>query len=387
MAGRAVPLFSGLLETWAEESFEWLSANITAGHVAELALWVADQLPAEQEAAILDAVVEDLAATSSPHAGDAGTGRASADDDLASGGNHTDSEPRLTALAVQVADHLGRCRADAADRLARLVALSDAAPRSALPRILGAVDRTLDAQPRPGTLDGERSAVLRRELTGMLARALTSDADFPDNDIDYDTAAAAEALGRAAPAETAQVLVDRTLGAAVPLIPFLWADLLANGQPGAREPLATGYQEMVVPRLGELPAEAEAAALDVLAVLGCSLPRWTALVRDWATGGAADRARAAHSIRHCWPDPIWRELVPELLDAGLTEQGAAALRQGLLPINDVADAKGLSDRLDALQPLLDDTRPVVNQFATEAAQGLHALMSPLKEWNEGAEQP
>jgi hypothetical protein len=38
--------------------------------------------------------------------------------------------------------------------------------------------------------------------------------------MDYDTAAAAEALGRAAPAETAQVLTDRTLSAALPAIPF-----------------------------------------------------------------------------------------------------------------------------------------------------------------------
>ena len=134
-----------------------------------------------------------------------------------------------------------------------------------------------------------------------------------------DTAAAAEALGQAAPAETAQVLIDRTLTAALPVIPFRWEDLLVQEQPEQREPLAAAYQELIVPRLGTLSDEAEAAALDVLAVLGRDLPRCAALVRSWAAGDAADRARAARAIRHRWQDPIWRELVPELLDAGLSE--------------------------------------------------------------------
>jgi len=63
------------------------------------------------------------------------------------------------------------------------------------------------------------------------------------------------------------------------------------------------------------------------------------------------------------------------------------LRQGLLPINDATDARGFSKRLDALQSLLDDTRPVVRQFATETRQSLRALMSTLKDWIEATEQP
>ena len=63
------------------------------------------------------------------------------------------------------------------------------------------------------------------------------------------------------------------------------------------------------------------------------------------------------------------------------------MRQGLLPINDAADAKGFGDRLNALQPLLDDTRPVVRQFASETMQSVRALMAPLKEWAEAIEQP
>jgi hypothetical protein len=248
------------------------------------------------------------------------------------------------------------------------------------------VDRILSTPAGAQALDGEDKGALRRDLTVILARALTQDAEFFGADIDYDTAAAAEALGRAAPAETAEVLVDRTLAAALPVIPFRWEDLLiVEEQPEHRELLAAAYQERIVPRLDTLSDEAESSALDVLAVLGRDLPRWTALVRGWAGGGAADRARAARAIRHRWQDPIWRELVPELLDAGLSEQVTAELRQGLLPINDATDAKGFSKRLDALKPLLDDTRPVVRQFATETSKSLRALMSTLKDWNEAAE--
>ncbi len=43
------------------------------------------------------------------------------------------------------------------------------------------------------------------------------------------------------------------------------------------------------------------------------------LVRGWAAGNTADRARAAVAVRHRWKDPIWQELVPGLLDRGLSE--------------------------------------------------------------------
>jgi hypothetical protein len=73
------------------------------------------------------------------------------------------------------------------------------------------------------------------------------------------------------------------------------------------------------------------------------------------------------------------------LSNSVSEQVTAELRQGLLPINDPTDAKGFSKRLDALQPLLNDTRPVVRQFATETSKSLRALMSTLKDWNEAAD--
>ena len=70
--------------------------------------------------------------------------------------------------------------------------------------------------------------------------------------------------------------------------------------------------------------------------------------------------------------------MPDLLDAGLSEESATELRLGLLPMDDVTDAAGISRRLGALQPLRIDTRPVVRQWTDEAARGLYALMSVLQ---------
>jgi hypothetical protein len=50
-------------------------------------------------------------------------------------------------------------------------------------------------------------------------------------------------------------------------------------------------------------------------VAGRGVPRWAALVRGWAAGNTAGRARAAVAVRHRWKDPIWQELVPGLLGA------------------------------------------------------------------------
>jgi len=109
--------------------------------------------------------------------------------------------------------------------------------------------------------------------------------------------------------------------------------------------------------------------------------------RRWAAGNATSRARAAAAIRHRWQDPIWQELLPELLDAGITEQSATHLRQGLIPINDATDATGFSKRLTVLQPLLDDARPVVRQFAFEVSRDLRQMMSSLQNWVAATEQP
>jgi hypothetical protein len=160
-------------------------------------------------------------------------------------------------------------------------------------------------------LAGDDNSALRRGLAGLLTRALTS-ADGPLADIDYDTATAAEALGRAAPAETAQILIDRALSGIQPAIPYHWKDMLAQAPASQRERLARAYLERLQPHLSArtLPAETEAATLDVLAVLGCGTSLWIRLLRDWSAGDATGHARAATSIRHCWHEPIWQELVP-----------------------------------------------------------------------------
>lgn len=376
-----VYLFSGLLQTWPDESVAWLSQNTRAGHpAARLALWVADDLPADQEAALLDAIIAQLG-TDCSNARTAGTGVKLASGDSASHPDDTDAEgPDQLALTTQAADHLGRCRMMPADRLARLIALGSTAPDHALPRILGAVDRVIRTLPEMGALTGDENGALRHGLACLLTRVLASADGALGADIDYDTATAAEAFGRAAPTETAQILADRVLSATLPAIPYRWKDMLAQAPPSQREPLAAAYYDRIEPYLAArmLPAEAEAAALDVLAVLGRGTSLWAGLLRGWSAGGAAYRARTASAIRQCWHDPIWRELVPDLLDTGLSEESATELRLGLLPMDDVTDAAGIGRRLGALQPLRIDTRPVVRQWADDAAQGLYALMSLLQ---------
>ena len=330
----AIYLFSGLLQAWPQECFAWLSANITTGHVAELALWIADELPVGQETVLLDTVTAQLIAARSGNGAGTNAGQASEGDTPGPRGEHPGGpDPALAALTARVADHLGWCRAQPADRLNRLVTLSSTAPDDVLPRILAAVDRILGSPSGTHALDGEDGSALRRELTGILTRALAAADSILGADVDYDTAAAAEALGRAAPAETAQVLTDRTLSAALPVIPFAWEQLLLQLSPEEREPLARAYQGCMGPYLvpESLPAQAETAALDVLDVLGRDSPRWATLVRGWAAGDAADRARAATAIRHRWKDPIWRELVPGLLDAGLSEYSAQACARASSP--------------------------------------------------------
>jgi len=259
------------------------------------------------------------------------------------------------------------------------VTLSSTAFDDVLPRILAAVDTILSTQPGSQALDGEDNGVLRQELAGILTRALAAADGVLGAEMDYDTATAAVVLGRAAPAEIAQILVDRTLRAALPVIPFPWRELLLQALPEQREPLAIAYQEGIQPHLGSVPVQTEIAALDVLDVLGRDSPRWATLIRSWAAGNTADRARAAIAIRHRWQDPMWRELVPGLLDAGISEQSVTGLRQGILPYNDAVDAVGLAMRLNSLQPLLSDPRCVVRQFADEASQDLRIFLTVFRD--------
>ncbi len=370
-----ISLLSGLLQTWPRECFRWLAANAQNGHVVRLGLWVADELPVDQEETLLDAMTAQLAEPRIGNAAEVAAEHAMTD---RPGAVDNRDDPGRLALMGEIVAHLGRCRGRPADRLTRLVALSDAAPGSALPRILAAADRILAAMPEVQALDGEANGSLRRELANILTRALTATEGVLGSEIDHDTATAAEALGRAAPAETAQILTGRTLTAERPVIPHPWNELLVQARPEQREPLAMAYRDRIEPLLGCMPSDIETVALDVLAVLGSGTPSWIALVRGWAAGDATGRARAVRAIRRYWHDPIWRELIPGLLDAGVGEQATTELRQGLLPINDAIDALGLSHRLAALQPMIDDPRPVVRQFAAEASQNLRRLAALLR---------
>ena len=213
-------LLSGLLQAWPQECFGWLSANITTRHVAELSLWIADELSPGQETALLDAIASQLA--EAPTTSTDAAGRQRGDGDTHGPGDDHPGLPGsdLAALTARVADHLGWCRAQPAGRLNRLVALSKTAPDEVLPRLFAAVESGSSSSPS-GThaLDGEDGSALPPGTgQAFLARALAGADSILDADLDYDTAAAAEALGRAAPAETAQLLTDRTLSTALPVI-------------------------------------------------------------------------------------------------------------------------------------------------------------------------
>lgn len=370
-------LFSGLLQTWPAESSAWLKENISNKHAARIALWTADELPPDDEAALLDAIVTQLAtADSAQHATETGASH-SGQEDAPSPDAGDISTPDMPALATDIARHLSWCRALPAERLARLNALASSIPsRQALVQVLTAAGRILATLPEMDALAGEDNRALRLDLAGLLTQALTTADNAFAADLDPDTAAAAAAIGRVAPTETARLLADRTLSATQPVIPFRWQDLLAETPPAQREPLAVAYYERIQLHLSSrtLSAEVETAALDTLALLGHGTPHWTRLAHSWSAGKDADRARAAIALRRYWYDPLWRELVPELLDAGLSEESVTALHEGMLPADGTWSASGLGTRLEAVNPLLNDTRPVVRQFAHEAAQRVRAWM-------------
>jgi hypothetical protein len=118
----------------------------------------------------------------------------------------------------------------------------------------------------------------------------------------------------------------------------------------------------------------EDTAYRVLTQLGGGTEPWVILVRELADGSPADRDRAAQIVRFSWHQAVWTEIVPDLLDAGLDEHTISQLYEGLLVDNVDYDLdEGMQARLDVLQPLLDDIRPAVREFADEATQRLNSL--------------
>lgn len=109
----------------------------------------------------------------------------------------------------------------------------------------------------------------------------------------------------------------------------------------------------------------------ILTQLGGGTEQWITRVRALATGSAADRTRAAQIIRFSWHHAVWTEVVPDLVDGDLDGHTTNQLYEGLLMDNvdhDLDDAT--QAKLDILQPLLNDGRRAVREFAGDAARRL-----------------
>ena len=106
------------------------------------------------------------------------------------------------------------------------------------------------------------------------------------------------------------------------MIPSTWGELLANAPADEREPLGLAFQQWVEHHLvaGTFTSQTEVTAVEILSRLAHGTPGSATLLRGWTTGRAADRARAANAVKNYWYEPIWQDLVPQLLDAGLDEQ-------------------------------------------------------------------
>lgn len=290
--------------------------------------------------------------------------------------NWADAERNRLSLAYQLAWHLGQCRLPNRDRLGRVVILGMNGPADVLPGVLAAVDQILHRAPAVGTASSEADRALRRDLVQLFGCALAKYDATVTADVDYDTAHAGLTLAQAAPDEVADLLIERIHAEVARVIPFSWREMLVEMPAEQRGALGLAFQQRVEQQLrtGALTGQTEATALGVLSCLGVGTPSWVALIRQWAEGNADERARAARAIKHCWHDATWQEVVPDLIDAGLDEQTASQLRNGLL-LDTIGRALGdvLRPRLDALQPLLNDARPIVREFAIETVQRLNSL--------------
>jgi hypothetical protein len=181
-----------------------------------------------------------------------------------------------------------------------------------------------------------------------------------------------------APAEVAELLIERTLADLPQVVPMEWHRLLADMDFAERTPVAEAFR--VKPEqqraAGTLTARREDTARMLLTQLGGGTEQWVALVRDLAIGGPSERARAAQIVRFSWHHAVWAEIVPDLLDAGLDEHTTNQLYEGLLTDNvDYDPDDATQARLDVLQLLLNDSRPAVREFADDATRRLSSLPS------------
>lgn len=359
-------LLAGVLQAEPDATFEWVLDNITVPRIGVLGLAIADLLPEDQEITLLDAVTTVLTTTTS----------ISVESDTDGPDPLQPVSTELATLADALARHLARSdRHSVADRLEQLVALSETGPAAALPRTLSAIGYVLRPS-RTQHVVAVDHLDIRRRLVAVLGRALAATDHDMLSDVQYDTAMGGLALAIAAPAEVAELLIERTLADLPQVIPMEWHQLLADMTFADRTPVTEAFRVKLDQQraAGTLTARREDTAHRILTQLGGGTDQWIALVRELASGGPVDCSRAAQIVKSSWHHPVWTEVVSDILDAGLDEHTTNELHEGLLMDNvdyNLDDATQV--RLDVLQPLLTDSRPAVRRFADAAIQGFSSL--------------
>lgn len=358
-------LLAGLWQSEPDSVFAWILGNITVPRIGVLGLAIADELPADRETTILDAVATTLT-TTSPMSVEPDT----------DGPDPLPASTELAALAGAFARHLaGSSRQrPVSDRLERLAGLGETCPAAALRRVLSAVGQVLRPI-RTQLAVAVDHPDIRRRLVAVLGRALAATDQDLLSDVQYDTAMGGLALAVVAPAEVAELLIERTLADLPQVIPMEWHRLLADMDSAERTPVAEAFWVKLEQQhaAGTLTARREGTAYRLLTQLGGGTEQWVALVRELATGGPIDRARAAQIVCFFWHHAVWAEIVPDLLDAGLDGHTTNQLHEGLrLDHVDYNLDDATQARLDVLQPLLNDSRPAVREFADDATRWLNS---------------
>lgn len=360
-------LLAGLLQSEPGLTFAWVLSNITVPRISVLGLAIADLLHEDQEITLLEAVATVLTTTSS----------ISVEPDTDDPAPLLPASTEFTALANALARHLaGSHRRPLVDRLQRLAALSETGPAVALPWALSAIGQVLRHMRCAQHAVSLDQADLRRRLVAVLGKALAATDHALLSPVQWDTAMGGLELAVVAPAEVAELLITRTLADLPQVIPMEWHRLLTEMDSADRTPVADAFRTKLEQQraAGTLTAQREDTAHGLLTLLGGGTEQWVALVRELASGGPADRTRAAQMVKASWHHPVWIEVVPQLLDAGIDEHSATQLHEGLLMDNVACDFDdAVQTRLALLQPLLNDSRLAVREFADEVVRLLSSL--------------
>ncbi len=375
----APSLLTGLFCAHPVLVFEWLSANVAVPHIAELAVIIADELFVEQEAVLFHTIIDTLVPVADANTA-TGTATLRPDSEHDVGHKHrTDADRAQLLIAQRVSLHLTFCRRPRRERLTLLVELGAKGPADALPVVLAAVGQILQFSSAEGAVCAEVAQELRVDLVRLLRRALINSDDTLGSDVNDDIAFAGVALAKVAPEEVADLLIERVRTDVPRLVPFTWGEVLDEVSAEQRESLARALQQRVEQEMeaGVLTGQKEARALSMVSRLAVGTASWAALARRWASGGELDRVRAAQVLEHGWHDPTWQALVPDLIDAGLHEQATAGLLNGLVLNRGAASASDIQIRINALQPMLEDKRSAVRDFATKAERNLKAMLDFL----------